>query len=323
LKICCNNLQSGFLKEEMLKMKKKAALIAVFFFGINSFCCPIYAAEAKKTIAVAEFENKTNAYGAWKIGTGMADMLTDSLIQSGRFIVLERQTLNAVMAEQNLAASRRASKAGIGAQTGNIKKAQFLVQGTVTEFEQTVSTSNQGMQLFGVSLEERSAVAHVAVIIRLIDTTTSEVIASQRVEGQASASATGYSANLGVVGFGQGAFSQTPLGKATQMAIDRAVYFIASQMAARPWRGRVARVDEQGVIYVNAGSTDGMLPGKVLRISRPGENIVDPETGMELGQEAHVIGTIQIQEALEKYSKANPVYLSQPAQAGDILEAIQ
>jgi len=85
----------------------------------------------------------------------------------------------------------------------------------------------------------------------------------------------------------------------------------------------VARVDEQGVIYVNAGSTDGMLPGKVLRISRPGENIVDPETGMELGQEARVIGTIQIQETLEKYSKANAVYLSQPAQGGDILEAVQ
>ena len=299
----------------------------VFIFGMLCLCSCFagfaYPAETKRTIAVADFENKTNAMGAWKIGTGMADMLTDALIRSGRFIVLERQTLNTVIAEQNLAASVRASQAGTGAQMGNIKKAQMLVQGAVTEFEQTVSVSGQGAQLFGVSLEERTTAAHVAIIIRLVDTTTSEVIASQRVEGQASASGSGYSAGIGVVSFGQSSFTQTPLGKATQMAIDRAVYYIASQMAARPWRGRVARVDDQGVIYVNSGSSDGMQPGKVLRISRPGESIVDPDSGMELGQEARVIGTIQVQEVLEKFSKARPVYLSEPPKAGDFLEVMQ
>jgi curli biogenesis system outer membrane secretion channel CsgG len=250
-------------------------------------------------------------------------MLTDSLIQSGQFIVLERQALNAVLAEQNLAASTRASKAGAGAQTGNIKKAQILVQGAVTEFEEEKSGGGQGLSLYGVSLHSRSATAHVAIIIRLIDTTTSQVLYSQRVEGDASSSGVGFSASVAGVGFGQDGFKKTPMGKATQMAIDRAVQYIATQMGTIPWKGKVIKVDENSMILVNAGVQSGMAKGQVLRLSRPGESVLDPDTGMELGQEAKALGTVTVEEALDKYSKAKAVVLSSPAQAGDLLEALQ
>ncbi len=283
----------------------------------------VHAAALKKTIAVADFENKTNAAGAWKIGTGMADMLTDSLIQSGQFIVLERQALNAVLAEQNLASSARASKDGSGAQTGNIKKAQIIVQGAVTEFEETKSSGGQGLSLYGVNLRNKSATAHVAIIIRLIDTTTSQVLHSQRVEGDASSGGVAFSANVAGVGFGQDGFQKTPMGKATQMAIDRAVQYIAEQMAAVPWKGKVIKVDESGMILINAGSQSGMAMGQVLRIARPGESVIDPDSGMELGQEATVLGTIIVETVLDKYSKAKVGSLSGPAQAGDFVEALQ
>ena len=294
------------------------------FFLLVFCCCNIaHAAALKKTIAVSEFENKTNAAGAWQIGTGMADMLTDSLIQSGQFIVLERQALNAVIAEQNLGASVRASKAGTGAQTGNIKKAQILIQGAVTEFEENASSGGQGFSLYGVSLKNNSASAHVAIIIRLVDSTTTQVLASQRVEGEATEGGVAFSASAGVVDFGQSAFKKTPLGKATQMAIDRAVQFIATQMAAAPWKGKVIKVDANNMVLVNAGAQSGMTKGQVLRLSRPGESLIDPDTGVELGQEAKVLGTVSVDEVLEKYSKAKAVYLEKPAQAGDLLEALQ
>ena len=303
-------------------MRKMIFFAGVFLFA--SFCSgTAHAAALKKTVSVSDFENKTNAAGAWQIGTGMADMLTDSLIQSGQFIVLERQALNAVLAEQNLAAGNRASKAGTGAQTGNIKKAQILIQGAVTEFDENKSEGGQGLSLYGVSVRAKSATAHVAVIIRLIDTTTSQVLASQRVEGDASSSGVGFSASVSGVGFGQEAFKKTPMGKATQMAIDRAVQYIASQMAALPWKGKVIKTDESGMVLVNAGASSGMVQGQVLRLARPGESVVDPDTGMELGQEAKVLGTVNVAEVLDKYSKAKPVVLSSPAQAGDLVEALQ
>lgn len=301
-------------------MKKIPILIVILLLTFGSH--PSYANGLKKTIAVADFENNSGFYGSWNIGSGMADMLTDSLIQSGQFIVLERQAIDAVLAEQNLAASGRTTQAGTGAQSGNIKKAQILIQGSVTEFEETTTSDGQGLNLYGVSVRNDSASAHVAVIIRLIDSTTTEVIASQRVEGEASEGGVAFSASAGVVNFGQSAFKKTPLGKATQMAIDRAVNYIATQMAALPWKGKVIKVDDQGLILVNAGSQSGMSGGQILRVSRPGESILDPDTGMELGQQAEVLGTIQIDEVLEKYSKAKTVFLSKPAQTGDLLEAL-
>ncbi|MFH0984331.1 MAG: CsgG/HfaB family protein [Candidatus Omnitrophota bacterium] len=302
-------------------MRKLAVFVNILFFLT---CCSVaHAAALKKTVAVSEFENKTNASGEWNIGTGMADMLTDSLIQSGQFIVLERQGLDAVLAEQNLAASSRASQAGAGAQTGNIKKAQIIIQGAVTEFDENKSSGGQGLSLYGVSLRNNSATAHVAVIIRLIDTTTSQVLASQRVEGDASEGGVAFSASAGVVDFGQSAFKKTPMGKATQMAIDRAVQYIATQMAAVPWKGKVIKVDAEGMVLVNVGTQGGMAKGQVLRVLRPSETLIDPDTGMDLGQEAKVLGTVNVEEAMEKYSKAKVVFLSQPAQAGDIVEALQ
>ena len=63
----------------------------------------------KARIAVAEFEDKTASAGAYRAeyGRGMADMLTTSLFQTNRYVVLERQKLRAVMAEQNLGATGR------------------------------------------------------------------------------------------------------------------------------------------------------------------------------------------------------------------------
>src|SRR5512137_855541 len=47
----------------------------------------------KARIAVAKFEDKTRK-GAGSIGEGMATMLTTALVNSGRYIVLERDSLD-------------------------------------------------------------------------------------------------------------------------------------------------------------------------------------------------------------------------------------
>ena len=91
------------------------------------------AATLKKIVAVSRFENKTSWKGQVSLDDGMADQLTDALMQSGQFTVMERQTLGDVTAEQDLANSGRAQKSQ-SAQTGKLVNAQILVKGTVTEF---------------------------------------------------------------------------------------------------------------------------------------------------------------------------------------------
>ena len=90
----------------------------------------------KKIVTVSRFENKTSYSGGgqYELDNGLADQLSDALMQSGNFTVMERQTLGDVVDEQKLANSGLAQKSQT-AQSGKIVNAQILIKGTITEFE--------------------------------------------------------------------------------------------------------------------------------------------------------------------------------------------
>ena len=64
----------------------------------------------------------------------MADMLSTAFFNSNRFIVLERETLKDILAEQDLGASGRVEKE-TAAPIGEMEGTELLVTGTVTGFE--------------------------------------------------------------------------------------------------------------------------------------------------------------------------------------------
>jgi len=271
----------------------------------------------KKVVAVADFENKSGYSGRYDLGSGMSEMLTDALIKSGQFIVLERQALNAVLAEQNLAASNRAAKVG-GAKMGDIKRAQILIQGAVTEYTPTTEAGSQSLNIKGFNLGGDSARAHVAVIIRLFDTTTSEVIASERVEGSASRGGMDFGFTESKWGFSQSGQKADPIDKAVQITIDNAVNYIAQQMASIPWKGKIIKVNEAGEAYINAGAGANISSGMTLMVFRKGEALIDPDTGMNLGSEDEFVGRLRISEVKPKFSKGK--LLDGKPESGDIVK---
>ncbi|MFO8052480.1 MAG: FlgT C-terminal domain-containing protein, partial [Candidatus Omnitrophota bacterium] len=103
---------------------------------------------------------------------------------------------------------------------------------------------------------------------------------------------------------------KTPLGKATQIAIDRAVDYIAGELSDISWKGKVVTVKNEKV-YINSGSNAGLNSGMTFSVWRKGENLTDPETGIQLGAEKEKIADIQVTEVHPKYSKAKVV-------AGDV-----
>jgi hypothetical protein len=250
---------------------------------------------------------------------GMADQLTDALMQSGQFIVLERQTLGDVMAEQDLAASGRAA-ASKSAQTGKLISAQVLIKGTVTEFENKSAGSGTGLGVGGFKIGNKREEAHVGLIIRLIDTTTGQVLDSQRVEGKATAGGVSLGVDVGGVAFGTEGFKKTPLGKATQIAIDNAVQFIAGRLQNVPFQGRIIKASGDDV-YVSAGSRTGVAVGDVFAVYSVGEVLLDPATGEQLGAEEKRIGSIKIYEVQEKFSKAKPEGKLDGVKAGDVIRS--
>jgi curli biogenesis system outer membrane secretion channel CsgG len=261
----------------------------------------------KKVVAVSRFENRTSwgTGGQWDVGSGMADQLTDALMQSGQFTVLERQTLGDIVGEQDLAASGRTMQSK-SARTGKLTSAQILIKGTVTEYSRNSKGSGAGVSFKGIKLGGSRGESHVGVIIRLIDTTTGEVLFSKRVEGKAKAGGLNLGVNIDGIGFGTESFKKTPLGKAMQITIDNAVEFIAEELRGVPFKGRVIKVTESEV-YVSVGERNGATSGDKFTVYSVGEELVDPDTGEILGSEEEEIGRVEITKVNKKFSKARAV----------------
>jgi curli biogenesis system outer membrane secretion channel CsgG len=276
--------------------------VAVAFFSNLEI---VKAGMLKKVVAVSRFENNTSWRGQWALDQGMTDQLTDALIQSGKFVVMERETLSDVIEEQDLAASGRTAISK-SAQTGKLVSAQILIKGAITEFAQKSGGGGQQIGIKGFKIGQKKEEAHVAVIIRLIDTTTGQVLNSKRVEGKAKSGGISWGASTGGVTFGSQGFKKTPLGKATQIAIDNAVAYIASEMENVPFKGRVIK-SSGGVIYINAGGRNNVSVGDTFGVYSAGEPLIDPDTGETLGFDESRIGTIKVTSVQEKFSKATKV----------------
>lgn len=198
----------------------------------------------KARIAVARFTDKSNDSHWWRkeIGEGMADQLTTALVGTNRFIVLERQALDAVLSEQDLAASGRVSAAS-GAAYGEIEGAEIVVVAAVTEFDDDSSGASVGTGGFigdvFSSVSAGFSGSHMAIDLRLIDTRTSRILAATSVEGGSkdfdfTSAATNFGGAL--VGGSLSGWSDTPKEKALREVIIKAVEFLQTKVPATYYR---------------------------------------------------------------------------------------
>ena len=145
-------------------------------------------------------------------------MLSNELVGTKSFRVVERSKLESVMAEQNLAASGRVS-AGTGAQLGKLTGAQFLIMGTVTSYEENTADSGGGVSYGGFSIGGNKSEAYIAVDLRVVNATTGEIDYVRTIEGRSKGGGFRLSAYRG--GFGGNLANQkkTPAGKAIRAAL--------------------------------------------------------------------------------------------------------
>ncbi|MDP8235356.1 MAG: CsgG/HfaB family protein [Candidatus Erginobacter occultus] len=288
----------------MRKLVVVSVVGCLLALGLGIFTAEIFAAP-KKTIAVSEFENKSGWSGGWKIGWRMQEMMATSLIDTGRFTVLERQDLSSVMAEQDLGASGRAAS-GSAAAVGQLARAQILISGAVTEFEEKKGGEGAGIGFKGFRIGGSHEQAHVAINVRIYDTTTGEVLDSLRVAGSADAGGLKIGYSNSDFGGDLGGFRKTPLGEATQEAIDEAVQKIASRLKNVPWQGKIIKASPSQV-YINSGSEGGISDGMEFDVYRQGEALIDPDTGLNLGAETEKIGRVKVNDVKEKFAIAEVV----------------
>ncbi|MBI2397943.1 MAG: CsgG/HfaB family protein [Xanthomonadales bacterium] len=219
------------MKKLMLGFAATAAL-----FGAGSVL-----AGGKPVVAVIEFRNESGA-AWWSGGVGweLAGLVSNELAATGDFKVLERSKIEAVLSEQNLAASGRVA-AGTGAKIGKLTGAQYLIAGTVTAYEEDTASTGGGVSFKGISLGGNKSNAYLAVDLRVINATTGELDFVRTVEGNAKSGGMSIGISRGGFGGALGKQQKTPAGKAIRAAIIEITDYLNCVMVQKD--GCVAEYD--------------------------------------------------------------------------------
>jgi curli biogenesis system outer membrane secretion channel CsgG len=294
----------------MNRMRTITAVCAVFLLATGTGD-----AQLKKRIAVSRFQDRSGAHYAG-IGAGVADMLSTALVKSGKFTVIERQDLDKVFAEQHLGQSGAVTPES-AAKVGKVLGVELLVIGSVSEFGIKKREVSGGFKVFGAGVENKEARA--VVDLRLVNSTTAEVIAAESEEG--TENTLGVGARYESIDFSStSSWNDTDIGKACREAIDKCVALIVENMEKVPWTGKVLKVNTDGTVIMKPGSEAGVEVGTEFLVFRPGDEIKDPDTGLSLGNEEKQIGRVKVTEDMLKGKACKAVVLEgAPLQIGDII----
>jgi curli biogenesis system outer membrane secretion channel CsgG len=146
---------------------------------------------AKPTVSVPEFRNTVNQAWWWQgpVAEDLAAALANELQAAGDIQVVERRKLAQVLSEQELAELGIVRQGPAAAQRGQMTGARYIVLGTVTSYESGVAAQASGNRMsllgFGGSNQNQATQDYVAVDVRVVDSTTGEIIGARTVEGRA------------------------------------------------------------------------------------------------------------------------------------------
>jgi curli biogenesis system outer membrane secretion channel CsgG len=247
---------------------------------------------AKPRVAVMDFDNKSG-YGGWRLGQGASDMLSTEMVKIGKFRMMERERIASIIKEQRLGTSGLVN-ASTAAQIGKIIGVEYIITGAVTQYGE--SRSGGGGR--GVNVGTRGYSA--AVDIRLVDTTTGEIVFAD------SASHSLASVSVRVFGIGGGeSFDEKKATDALREAIrELANKITAVSLSSTEQTGKSASVtdtdktviaDVDGkTVTLNKGKEAGYSVGQEVGVYRQSKIIKDPATGKVLNVRYDKMGVIKI-----------------------------
>lgn len=235
----------------------------------------------KLRIGVVNFENNTprKVRDIEKVAT---NILTTMLHETGNFIVIPQQDMEAILGQQAIGASG-AIDSNTAAEMGKILGLNAILTGSITSYAELVEGSNTLLS------QSKTQVAKVGVDYRIVDTTTGVQLFASHGKGEFRKT------SGGILGFGSKSSKDTSLKDgALRDALAKTMNNIQGQLTSDLWSGRIADVKGASV-YVNAGKQTGLKKGDILVVQKLGEKILDPETGISLGRApGQMLGKLKI-----------------------------
>lgn len=201
----------------------------------------------KPVLAVMEFDVAAGR-ASQQLGTGLSDMLTNALVETGKYRLVERKRLEEIMREQKLNQSGAVNRSG-GASIGQLTGAGYLIMSTVTEFKENESGGAVGALLGsavgGVGMYQ----SHIGFTVRIVDSSTGEILISKSIDKKVNKVGL---AGGGILGIPSGAvgYKSKSMQDAMEKAIKETVEFLGAQLDGLP----VSQLNNQDASNTAVGS---------------------------------------------------------------------
>ena len=231
----------------------------------------------KRKVAIARFTNETK-YGQSffidknndRIGKQAVDILSSKLVETGKFILLERADLDKITKELNMENYKPLKN-----------MADYLIVGSVTEF----GRKDQGK--VGIFSRTKRQIAFAKVHVRLIEVRTGQILYSEQGEGEA------FSEAGSVFGVGERAGYDSAINdKALDAAITNLASNIIENLLDRPWRSYILGF-EDGKLIIAGGKSQNISNGDIFQVIKEGKKLKNPQTNMMITLPGKKIGRIK------------------------------
>lgn len=291
-------------------MKKNNKL---FLFGFLTLFCFVtlsaYAApRAKPVIAIkkAKVGEGVSKYGKKYLNLGtLWDEMEASIQKNRKFTLVSRkkEVLQDIREEQEFAKSDLTNSNA--AAEGQIKNANFLILPTVQDFKfyrSSTPVPNLGNKYFRVDS------GMLEVNAQIVDTSTGGIKTTFYLKAS-------FATKKQVVN-GKGGVPNSV--HFTKMAKSIAAQ-MTDQLVDAVFPMKILNVQGQQV-WINRGKDGGLKKGDVLKVFRPGIELIDPDTGENLGSAETEIGKIKVTRVNPKFTTAEVLNGSEETiEKGDIV----
>ncbi len=277
-------------------------------------------AAVKKTIAVAPIEVQAAARVGWMSGEALHAQLISELTNSGRYRVVERENIEGVLGEQDLATAGR-TRTQSSPKTGDIEGAQMMIKAVITDAEQE-SGKDSSASIMGIGGGAAKTTYRVTMDLRIYDTQTSLIMETATVTAKQVVKQGGVGVNLGGVHVGGNRQKADTTGAITRDLIQQALSRIDTQAQVLGWKTKVLTASGDKII-IKGGTRDGLEPGMRFTVWQLGDPIIDDETGevLDQGEETRV-AEIRLTEVKEQVAYAAKTSGTDP-QKGQIVKLLQ
>ena len=269
----------------------------------------------KVRVAVMNFENNSSwHYWGDNLGAAAADELVTQLFETGKFSLVERSQLDAVLAEQNLGQSGRVNPSQ-AADIGRLLGVQLILTGSITKF--SIDTKGGGFRGFGAQYSE----AESNLDIRLIDTNTAEIMFAGDGEGKI---------RLGGLRIKGANFQRDFDAGLAQEALRPAVEQVAQKVAGEANSfssiqapiapAQVVGAGQNGALYIDKGENYDVVVGQRYEVRRVVDEIRDA-SGTLLDTITEAVGIVEVTRVLAQSSVSTVV--EGEAAEGDTLTPVR